>query len=94
MLFGAIAVTGINEFLTDEQAWTWFLTASEATKAVLCLFIPLRWVKWTGFAFFFSQTLDEIMGGNLSAAGQWEYVLLAVFAVAAFYLTRNDPSRQ
>lgn len=93
MLLFCIAIPEANALLNDESAWTWYLTTSEIAKAILCSFIPVRWLKLTGAGFFSSQALDEIVGGNLFQQGLWEYLLLAAYALAVYHLTKNEQGR-
>lgn len=79
---------------TDAQAWAWYLAANESVKSMLCLtiaaFAPLLRTYATGAAIWFAtQATDELTNGNLFAEHQWEYVLLAVFAVVLWLIQKR-----
>lgn len=93
VVLACIVLTEAANFIpNDDNAWTWYLTTSELTKAALCLFLRPTWVRWSGVGIFLSQALDELTGGNYFGAGLWEYPLSAVFVLAVYLITRNHDS--
>lgn len=83
-----------NLAATDQSAWAWYLAANEAVKSMLCLMIavcapPLRTYATGAAIWFATQAADELTNGNLFAEHQWEYVLLAVFAVVLWLIQKR-----
>lgn len=78
---------------TDAQAWAWYLAAMEIAKSLLCLVIAqrkaLRLYSVGAAIWFATQAADELTNGNLFQDHQWEYPLLAVFAVVLWLINKR-----
>lgn len=78
----------------DAEAWRWYLTMSELSKALLCAtiahYVPTARIYAMGACvWYMTQTADEYFNGNLLAEQTWEYPLLAGFAVALWLLKKR-----
>lgn len=77
-------------FTDPDTAWVVYLTAQEVVKALLCAWFVRNVFGYCGAVWFFTQAVDEVMGGNVWGPNDMlEAVTFTILAVCAWIYHRH-----
>ncbi len=80
-----------NLIADDDLAWRAYASQQWALMALLCLWIPTRWVRWSLMMVFASSAVDEATARNLFGEGLWEYPVWAVCTAVIYLIQKRWP---